>query len=210
MELLTIPQFPENSEKTIKTMARTHEKSAKQKYLIDLGESLVMHLCSFVLGEYKAAELVSIDLEKSFLNNSKSVSFGVYLGWLREASKFLNAQQCPSEIHALLHGAHDFEELSKFIKAFNALKKEVEQESEEYEQAIATTLKNNLGKVNFLQFFDALIYLRNRIKHPNKEVKGKMVSWPFSEAYFDAINPYLEAALIKTISELNKIWEFRQ
>jgi len=210
MELLTSPQLPKNLEKTISDLARAREKSAKQKYLLDLGESLVMHLCSFVLGEYKAAELVSIDLEKSFLNNSKSVSFGVYLGWLREASKFLNAQQCPSEIHALLHGAHDFEELSKFIRAYEALKKEVEQESEEYHQAISTTLKNNLGKVNFLQFFDIFIQLRNRVAHPHKEVKGKMVSWPFSEAYFDAINPYLEAALNKTISELNKIWEFRQ
>ena len=210
MELLTSPQLPKNLEKTISDLARAREKSAKQKYLLDLGESLVMHLCSFVLGEYKAAELVSIDLEKSFLNNSKSVSFGVYLGWLREASKFLNAQKRPSEIQALLHGSHDFEELSKFIKAFEALKKEVEQESEEYHQAISTTLKNNLGKVNFLQFFDIFIQLRNRVAHPHKEVKGKMVSWPFSEAYFDAINPYLEAALNKTISELNKIWEFRQ
>jgi hypothetical protein len=202
--------LPKNLEKTISNLARAREKSAKQKYLLDLGESLVMHLCSFVLGEYKAAEAVSVNLEKSFLNNSKSLGFGVYLGWLREASVFLQLQQCPSEIHALLHGAHDFQELSKFIKAYEALKGEVNRESEEYQQVITTTLKNNLAKVNFLEFFTKVVELRNRVAHPHKEVKGKMVSWPFSEAYFDAINPYLEAALNKTISELNKIWEFRQ
>ena len=101
-------QLPKNLEKTISDLARAREKSAKQKYLLDLGESLVMHLCSFVLGEYKAAELVSIDLEKSFLKNSKGLGFGTYLGWLRDSSDFLNAQKRPSEIQALLHGSHDF------------------------------------------------------------------------------------------------------
>ena len=82
--------LPKNLEKTISDLARAREKAAKQKYLLDLGESLVMHLCSFVLGEYKDKGLVSVELEKSFLKNSKNVSFGIYLGWLRESSKFLN------------------------------------------------------------------------------------------------------------------------
>ena len=43
MELLTSPQLPKNLEKTISDLARAREKSAKQKYLLDLGESLVMH-----------------------------------------------------------------------------------------------------------------------------------------------------------------------
>jgi hypothetical protein len=43
-----------------------------------------------------------------------------------------------------------------------------------------------------------------------KEVKGRIVSWPFSEDYFDALNPYIEQALARCIKELNKIWEFRQ
>jgi hypothetical protein len=76
-------QLPKSIEKTINDLARAREKAAKQKYLIDLGESLVMYLCSFTLGEYKEQASTSLDLEKSFIKNSKNVSFGIYLGWLR-------------------------------------------------------------------------------------------------------------------------------
>ena len=65
-------QLPKNFEKALNELARAREKAAKQKYLLDLGESLVMHLCSFVLGEYKATDETFIDLEKSFIKNSKN------------------------------------------------------------------------------------------------------------------------------------------
>ena len=45
--------LPKSLEKTINDLARAREKAAKQKYLIDLGESLVMHLCAFVLESIK-------------------------------------------------------------------------------------------------------------------------------------------------------------
>ena len=202
--------LPKNLEKTIGDLARAREKAAKQKYLLDLGESLVMHLCSFVLGEYKDKGLVSIELEKSFLKNSKNVSFGIYLGWLRESSKFLNSQGSPSQIQALLHGSGEFQELSQFSKSFEVLKGLVENEATDYQTPINSALKNNLPKVNLIQFFDSFIQLRNRVAHPHKEVKGKMVTWPFSEMYFDAINPYLEQALTRAINELSQIWEFKQ
>jgi hypothetical protein len=203
-------QLPKNLEKTISDLARAREKAAKQKYLLDLGESLVMHLCSFVLGEYKETGLVSIELEKSFLKNGKNVSFGIYLGWLRESSKFLYQQKQPSEIQELLHGSNELPELSKFVKAYGALKSAVENDQPNYADLISQALKNNLGKVNLLEFFDVFIQLRNRVAHPHKEVKGKIVSWPFSEEYFDATNPFLESALNQVINELGKIWEFRQ
>lgn len=202
--------LPKNLEKTINDLARAREKAAKQKYLLDLGESLVMHLCSFVLGEYKESGLMSIDLEKSFLKNSKNVSFGVYLGWLRESSKFLNAEKNPSEIHNLLHDSLELSELSEFGKAFETLKSLVENNATDYHGPITNVLKNNLGKTNLLLFFDLFIQLRNRVAHPHKEIKGKIVTWPFSEDYFDATNPFLEKALNRAINELSKIWEFRQ
>jgi hypothetical protein len=210
MSQITKQFLPKTLEKNINDLARAREKAAKQKYLLDLGESMVMHLCSFVLGEYKESQLTSIDLEKSFLKNSKNVSFGIYLGWLRESSKFLNANKKPSEIHQLLHGTNDLDELSQFMKAFETLKTLVENDSEEYISSIQQALKNNLGKTNLLLFFDLFIQLRNRVAHPHKEVKGRMVTWPFSENYFDAINPYLENSLKRAIDELGKIWEFRQ
>lgn len=204
-------QLPKSLEKTINDLARTRERAAKQKYLIDLGESLVMHLCAFVLGEYKEQASTSLDLEKSFLKNSKNVSFGIYLGWLREGSKFLNQEKTPSRIHHLLHAQNDLAELSLFIKTFEKLKNIIEQSDSHDFTSIQTSLqKENFGKTNLLQFFDIFIQLRNRIAHPHKEVKGQIVSWPFSEDYFDAVNPFLEKALASCINELSKIWEFRQ
>ena len=203
-------QLPKSLEKTINDLARTRERAAKQKYLIDLGESLVMHLCAFVLGEYKEQASTSLDLEKSFLKNSKNVSFGIYLGWLREGSKFLNQEKAPSRIHQLLHAQNDLTELSMFIKAFEKLKNIIEQsDSHDFTSIQIALQKENYGKTNLLQFFDIFIQLRNRIAHPHKEVKGRIVSWPFSEDYFDAINPFLEKALASCINELSKIWEFR-
>ena len=203
-------QLPKNLEKTISDLARAREKAAKQKYLLDLSETLVMHLCSFVLGEYKEMGKVHIPLEKSFLQQKKNLGFGVYQGWLRESSKFLNQEKQPSEIHDLIHGSHDFLELSQFIKAYVALKSAVENNHENYMEQISQSLKNNLEKVNLYKFFDTFIQLRNRVAHPHKEVKGKVVTWPFSEEYFDAINPFLESGLNRVINELGKIWEFRQ
>ena len=204
-------QLPKSLEKTINDLARAREKAAKQKYLIDLGESLVMHLCSFVLGEYKEQTSTSFKLEKSFLQNSKNVSFGIYLGWLREGSVFLHQEKKPSRIHPLLHAQNDFAELSVFIKTFEKMKSIIEQsDSHDFTSIQPSLQKENFGKTNLLQFFDIFIQLRNRIAHPHKEVKGRIVSWPFSEDYFDAINPCLEHALARCINELNKIWVFRQ
>lgn len=205
-------KLPTSIEKTINDLARAREKAAKQKYLLDLGESLVMHICAFVLGEYKDKGLTSVDLEKSFLKNSKNVSFGIYLGWLRESSKFLNNQKVPSLIHNLLHNSNELSELSYFTKMFEKLKGFIEEDqTESLKTSIDEALVNtNLGKTNLLAFFDSFIQLRNRVAHPHKEVKGKMVVWPFSESYFDATNPHLENALKRLIEELNQIWKFKQ
>jgi hypothetical protein len=210
MEIMA--KLPKSIEKTINDLARAREKAAKQKYLLDLGESLVMHLCAFVLGEYKDKNITSVDLEKSFLKNSKNVSFGIYLGWLRESSKFLNQHKEPSIIQNLLHNSNELYELSYFIKIFEKLKVFIEEgHSDSLKSLVEESIgKDNLAKTNLLAFFDSFIQLRNRVAHPHKEVKGKMVVWPFSESYFDATNAHLENALKRVISELNHIWEFKQ
>jgi hypothetical protein len=203
--------LPKNFAKTINELARTREKSATQKYLLDLGESLVMHLCSFVLGEYKKDGNVNIELEKSFIKNNKNISFGIYLNWLRSGSKHLHKINNPSRIHGLLHGNNEMNELSEFIKIFDTVKHLIDDESDvNYSDVIKKSLSQNYGKVNFLSFFDTFIQLRNRVAHPHKEINGKNIVWPISEAYFDATNPYLEAALYKCLSELNQIWEYRK
>jgi hypothetical protein len=203
--------LPGNFEKTILELAKTREKAAKQKYLLDLGESLVMHLCSFVLGEYKESRLVSVELEKSFLKNNKNISFGIYLGWLRESSKFLYKSNAPSRIHSLIHGSNEWNETWKFIKGFEALKRQIDKGAVEgFETIVQDAFRNNPAKVNIIQFFDTFIQLRNRVAHPHKEVNGINISWPFSEDYFDTINPLLEGALQRSMQELNQIWEYRK
>ena len=70
-------ELPKGLSKTINDLARTREKAAKQKYLLDLGESLVMHLAAFLIAEYKQSGILHIDLEKAFIKNNKNLSFGV-------------------------------------------------------------------------------------------------------------------------------------
>lgn len=202
-------QLPKNFENTLNDLARAREKAAKQKYLLDLGESLVMHLCSFVLGEYKASNKTNIDLEKSFVKNNKNVSFGIYLGWLRESSKFLFKEQLPSKIQQQLNGSNELKELSLFIKLFDQLKAKIDSGETDLENFKFEISGQSLGKVNLLQFFDSFIQLRNRVAHPHKEVKGRVISWPFNEVYFDHINPYLEQAIKRIFSELDQVWEYR-
>lgn len=202
-------QLPKNFENTLNDLARAREKAAKQKYLLDLGESLVMHLCSFVLGEYKACQKTNIDLEKSFIKNNKNVSFGIYLGWLRESSKFLFKEHVPSKIQQQLNGSNELKELSLFIKLFDQLKAKIDSGETDLENFKFEISGQSLGKVNLLQFFDSFIQLRNRVAHPHKEVKGRVISWPFNEVYFDHINPFLEQAIKRILSELDQVWEYR-
>ena len=204
-------KYPKSLEKTINELARSREKAAKQKYLLDLGESLVMHLCAFVLGEYKNNGIVSVELEKSFLQNKKNIPFGVYQKWLRAASDYMNKQKVPSKLHQLLQESNKLPELSSFIKIFVALKENIlSQKSETYLESIEKALKDNLGNTNLIKFFDVFLELRNKVAHPHTEIEGKIVSWPFSEEYFDAINPFVHDALMRCFNELAEIWEFRQ
>ena len=203
-------ELPKGLSKTINDLARTREKAAKQKYLLDLGESLVMHLAAFLIAEYKQSGILHIDLEKAFIKNNKNLSFGVYLGFIRESVKFLNTIQKPSKIHQLLMGKNDLVEIARFIKAYEAIKEAINTEKEvSLVEVAALKSKENAGKLNLLDFFNAFIELRNRVAHPHKEVKGKHITWPFNEDYFDSINPYIESAIFSAVDSLTSIWEFK-
>jgi len=121
-------QLPSGFVKSLNDLARAREKAARQKYLLDIGESLIMHLCAFVIGEYKQHGQPSIDLEKSFLRNNKNLSLGIYIGWLREASKYINSIKAPSILQTLLHGNNDFTPLKTFINQFEAIRDEINQQ----------------------------------------------------------------------------------
>ncbi len=203
-------ELPKGLSKTINDLARTREKAAKQKYLLDLGESLVMHLAAFLIAEYKQSGILHIDLEKAFIKNNKNLSFGVYLGFIRESVKFLHSIQQPSKIQLLLMGKNDFFDIGKFIKSYEAIKDAINNEKEiSLIEAAALKSKENAGKLNLLDFFNTFIELRNRVAHPHKEVKGKHITWPFNEDYFDSINPSIESALFEAFRSLSNVWEFK-
>jgi len=209
MELIK-KKLPGNFSKTIHELARTREKSAKQKYLLDLGESLVMHLAGFLLAEYKDCGAIHIDLEKDFLKNNKNLSFGIYLQFIRKTGNFLHQIGKDSKIHQLLLGKNEIPEIGQFIKAYAAIKDVIDNQKEQVLKIAADLKANeNSGKLNLLDFFNSFIEIRNRVAHPHKEVKGKHISWPFNEDYFDSINPYIEKALYKTINLLANVWEFK-
>ncbi len=205
----TTHQLPSGFVKSLNDLARAREKAARQKYLLDIGESLIMHLCAFVIGEYKQYGQPSLDLEKSFLRNNKNLSLGIYIGWLREGSKYLNSIKNPSTLQNLLHGNNDFMPLKSFITQFEAVRDEINQQGTTPLIDIVSRLQPPQGKTNLLTFFDAFVNLRNRVAHPHKEVKGKMITWPFSEDYFDAINPGLETALTACFDYLNDVWQYK-
>ena len=203
-------ELPVGLSKTINDLARTREKAAKQKYLLDLGESLVMHLSAFLIAEYKNSGVIHLDLEKAFIKNNKNLSFGVYLSFIRESVKFLNQINKQSKIHQLLLGKNDFLEIGQFIKAYEAIKDAINNQKDV--SLVEVALKKsteNAGKLNLLDFFNSFIEIRNRVAHPHKEVKGIHISWPFNEDYFDAINPFIEKALFNTITSLSEVWEFK-
>jgi hypothetical protein len=209
MELTDI-NLPKGLSKTIIDLAQSREKSAKQKYLLDLGESLVMHLAAFLLAEYKECGTVNIELEKDFLKNNKNLSFGIYLQFLRKTANFLHTIAKDSKIHQLLLGKNDFPEIGKFIKAYEAIKDAINnQKNVSLKEVAVAKTKENSGKLNLLDFFNSFIEIRNRVAHPHKEVKGVMITWPFNEDYFDSINPYMEQALHSVISSLSNVWEFK-
>jgi hypothetical protein len=209
MELIE-KKLPSNFSKTIHELARTREKSAKQKYLLDLGESLVMHLSGFLLAEYKECGAIHIDLEKDFLKNNKNLSFGIYLQFIRKTGNFLHQIGKDSKIHQLLLGKNEIPEIGQFIKAYAAIKDVIDNQKEQSLKTAADLKANeNSGKLNLLDFFNSFIEIRNRVAHPHKEVKGKHISWPFNEDYFDSINSYIEKALYKAINLLASVWEFK-
>ena len=62
--------LPKNFRDVLEDIERCREKSARQKYLLDLSEGLLIHVCAFVLGEYKYSGISSLELEKLLLKNN--------------------------------------------------------------------------------------------------------------------------------------------
>ena len=166
--------------KSLDDIAKAKFYEARQRYLLHLGETLIMHVCSFVLAEYKESGTHLMALEKDIINNKKSLSVGTYVGWVRSTSQHLADIGKPSLLDDLIRKEDKNDIIANFIASLDILKKVVESE------------------------------LRNKIAHPIYEVKGKTISWPFTDDCYRFILDPLEIGIQGVLDQLNPLWEYDQ
>ncbi len=207
--------IPHHLSRALQNIQNAREKAAENKLLLDTGENLVMYLAAFVLGEYRNHGLEEIKLEKSFYANRTNLSFGVYLGFLREGMKAIQKEKKEGLLENFLMKNNVYNKISYFIHSFNVLKNFVNSGGTQgFEEELNKNQKQSYGKTNVLEFFNTFIELRNRTAHPHKEITDKQtgaiktVTWPFSVDYFDYINPKVKAALDEVIETLSPVWNY--
>lgn len=206
--------LPTGLSKHLNKAVTNPEKSGKHKDLIDFSETLLVYVCSYIIGEYRKANLETLEYEKLFFKNNKNLSTGTYQMFLREGLKTLAKSQIEVGISNIITGKNSFNDISDFIVAFDVLKKQINDGvTESFDEAVSAEINKrngNYGKTNVLSFFDSFIQLRNRVAHPHKEVKGKMVHWPSSQEYYEIVNTYLEKAILEVCSKLEELWSFQE
>lgn len=189
-----------------------NERAGKHKDFINFGESLLIYLCGFIVGEYRNSQHEEVKYEKLFFSNNKNLSTGTYLMFLREGVKILKSINYDTAISQKVIGKNQMNDIAKFHIAFSSIKKIINSgESTGFNKTIEEELakrNQNFPKTNLLEFFNTFIELRNRVAHPHKEVKGLSVTWPSSTEYYEAINIYLENAFSEAVQTLDDLWEF--
>ncbi|MFN5634021.1 MAG: discoidin domain-containing protein [Flavobacteriia bacterium] len=205
-------RLPQSFIKSLDDIAKAKFYEARQRYLLHLGESLIMHVCSFVLAEYKESGTHLMTLEKEIINSKKSLSVGTYVGWVRNTSQHLAEIQKPSLLDDLIRKEENNEVLSNFIACIDILKKVVESGDKDnlYERCIQARKGVTLKKCNLNQFFGKFVELRNKIAHPIYEVKGKTINWPFTDDCYRFILEPLELAIQGVLDQLNPLWDYDQ
>ncbi len=205
-------RLPQSFIKSLDDIAKAKFYEARQRYLLHLGESLIMHVCSFVLAEYKETGTHLMSLEKEIINTKKSLSVGTYVGWVRNTSQHLADSQKPSLLDDLIRKEQQNEVLANFIACMDILKKVVESDDKDnlYDRCIQARKGASLKKCNLNQFFSKFVELRNKIAHPIYEVKGKTINWPFTDDCYRFILEPLELAIQGVLDQLNPLWDYDQ
>lgn len=205
-------KLPQSFIASLNDVAKANFFEARQRYLLHLGESLIMHICSFVLAEYKETGTHFMNLEKEIINNKKSLSVGTYVGWIRNTSQYLSEINKPSLLDGLIRNEEKNDVLANYIACFDILKKVVESDEKEnlYERCIQLKKGTTLKKCNLNQFLNKFVELRNKIAHPIYYVKGKTITWPFTDDSYRFILEPLELAIQGVLDQLNPIWEYER
>ncbi len=205
-------RLPQSFIKSLDDIAKAKFYEARQRYLLHLGESLIMHVCSFVLAEYKESGTHLMTLEKDIINNKKSLSVGTYVGWVRNTSQHLADIGKPSLLDDLIRKEEKNDVIANFIASLDILKKVVESDEKDnlYDRCMQLKKGTTLKKCNLNQFFNKFVELRNKIAHPIYDVKGKTVSWPFTDDCYRFILEPLETGIQGVLDQLNPLWEYDQ
>ncbi len=207
--------IPKSFLKSLDEIALANFYEAKQRYILHLGESLIMHLSSFVLAEYRESGLTFLKVEKDIVNMKKSLSLGIYVGWIRDTAQFLAKNNKPSLLNDILTTSIPNEEVSLFILSYENFKKALESGETEnlFDHSQKLMKGSSLSKVSLNDFLNTFVQLRNKIAHPIYEIKnkpGKMVSWPFNDDYYRFMLPPLERAVKQVMEDLRNVWEYNQ
>ena len=218
-------QLPLSIDKKLQVIGNSIEKTAKHRFLIDLAESIVIHVTAFVLGEYKKSGIVEHELERIIENDKHNVSFGTYKKWLQNAIQVLDKNQTPSRVAHIVNEKKHLPSVILFIKAFELCKKLLESGKitvfvEEWsnmkvqlEKEWSNKKNQHPPKTTLIEFIQKLVELRNKYAHPHYEHNKtkQMVEWPITEdSYYDLFNPLLLEALKTLNDELSSVWEFRE
>ncbi|MEY4140790.1 MAG: hypothetical protein RL110_161, partial [Bacteroidota bacterium] len=209
-----INQLPLSIDKKLQVIGNSFEKTAKHRFLIDLAESIVIHVTAFVLGEYKKSGIVEHELERIIEKDKHNVSFGTYRKWLQNAIQVLDKNQTPSRVAHIVNEKKNLLSVTLFIKAFDLYKELLESgKIKQFEKEWSKKENQPHGTSTLIEFIQKLVELRNKYAHPHYEHKKtkQMVEWPITEdSYYDLFNPLLLKALQTLSDELGSVWEFRE
>ena len=84
-------------------LKKTTITAFKHQILITLMEQVVVHLCTFTLGEYRKSGLYDFKIEKFLHENKKAESLGNYVGLIREISNLFQKENYNSIMNSLLN-----------------------------------------------------------------------------------------------------------
>ena len=149
-------------------LKKTTITAFKHQILITLMEQVVVHLCTFILGEYRKSGLYDFNIEKNKKKLKNSESLGNYIGLIREISTLFQKENYNSIINSLLN-KDKFLELHKFLIVFNQILESTTESGEFEQKKIESNLKGIANNpISILNFFNNYTEFRNKIAHPLK------------------------------------------
>ena len=200
----------------------------RHKSLLDFGENFLMLLSGYALGEYHSHRIVDMKLERELyarlndLNSGKSVSVGHYCSLVQKASQAIeNAEKDSVLKKAFAFNKRDKKALQESVEftqvrdVFLAAKEYAENKISDPLVDFFERFQSNQPslRANLIDYLLVFPQIRNRFAHPHYDIRNKKtgevlgkVEWPLGEAYYNLVNPIIEASLIKALEITSTVW----